>query len=268
MTTGSQPNWDAIAEKFDLWLPHIAPVGAALLDVLQAETGDKILDLASGTGEPALTLARQQPGVNIVGVDAAEGMVRAARNKVERECLANISFQTMPAEKLEFTDESFDKVLCRFGIMLFNDPQQGINEMARVLKTGGRYAFAVWSTPETMTTMNWARQVFKGRISEELAPALEKVTSMGSPGVIEEMLNHAGLTRFQVTRKRFNYEFQSFDDYWNLIEASDIMRQQFEALPADQRDLVRDEVARFAQDFHTPNGLRVPHEYVLVWGIK
>ncbi|MBI3772640.1 MAG: methyltransferase domain-containing protein [Gammaproteobacteria bacterium] len=268
MTTGSQPNWDAIAEKFDLWLPHIAPVGAALLDVLQAETGDKILDLASGTGEPALTLARQQPGVNIVGVDAAEGMVRTARNKVERERLANIRFQTMPAERLEFTDESFDKVLCRFGIMLFADPQQGVNEMARVLKTGGRYAFTVWGTAETMTTMYWARQVFKGRIAEELAPALEKVTSLGPPGVIEEMLNRAGLTRFQVSRKRFNYEFQSFDDYWNLIEASDILRQQFEALPTDQCDLIRDEVARFARDFQTPEGLKIPHEYVLVWGDK
>lgn len=268
MTTGSQPDWDAIAEKFDLWLPHIAPVGEALLDVLHAETGDRILDLASGTGEPALTLARQHPGINIVGVDAAAGMVRAAQNKVEREGLANIRFQTMSGERLEFTDESFDKVLCRFGIMLFVDPQQGINEMARVLKKGGRYAFAVWSTPETMTTMYWARQVFRGRISEELAPALEKVTSLGPPGVIEEMLNRAGLNRFQISRKHFNYEFQSFDEYWNLIEASDIMRQQFEALPTAQRNLIRDEVARFARDFQTANGLRIPHEYVLVWGDK
>ncbi|MDO8597311.1 MAG: methyltransferase domain-containing protein, partial [Sulfuricaulis sp.] len=91
-TKNNQPDWDKIAEKFDVWLPHIAPVGEELLAALEAKPGDRIIDLASGTGEPALTLARRMKGhANILGIDAADGMVRVAQAKVTKERLPGIS---------------------------------------------------------------------------------------------------------------------------------------------------------------------------------
>lgn len=266
--SNNQPDWDKIAEKFDLFLPQIAPVGEVLLQALDARPGDKVLDLASGTGEPALTLARREPHVRITGVDAADGMVRAAQKKVAVERLANISFTAMPAERLAYQDNEFDKVVCRFGVMLFQDPLQGCREMHRVLKPGGRFALAVWSTPETMTTMHWAMQVFKDRVREEHQPPLDKVTSLGHPGVLDELLNGAGFSDFQVTPCRFDYQFASFEEYWHLMEASDILKQQFDVLPAAERGAIRDEVARFARDFQTDHGLVIPHEYLLAVGTK
>lgn len=264
----NQPDWDAIAEKFDIFLPQIAPVGEALLEALEARPGDHILDLASGTGEPALTLARRQPHVQITGVDAAAGMVRVAQKKVAAERLHNINFSAMPAERLSFEDNRFDKVLCRFGVMLFEDPLRGCQEMQRVLKPGGRFALAVWSTPETMTTMNWATQVFKERVPEEHQPPIAKVTSLGQPGVLDTLLSRAGFSAFQITPRRFDYQYASFEEYWSAMEASDILKQQFDALPAGQRDSVRDEIARFARDFQTERGLVIPHEYLLAVGTK
>jgi ubiquinone/menaquinone biosynthesis C-methylase UbiE len=268
MTTQNQPNWDALAEKFDLWLPHIAPVGEALLSALPVEPGDHILDVASGTGEPALTLARRNPHTHITGIDAAPAMAKVAQNKVHNEHLSNISFSAMAAEKMEFADNSFDKLICRFGVMLFADSLQGLKEMQRVLKPGGHFALAVWSTAETMTTMHWAHRVFKNRLREEDQPALAKVTSLGNPGVLEALLQQAGFRHFTVECKRFDYRFNSFDEYWQIVEASDIMKQQFDALPIEQRNEVRDEVSRFASDFHTENGLAIPHEYLLASGQK
>lgn len=264
----NQPDWDEIAEKFDLFLPQLAPVGEALLDALGTQPGDKVLDLASGTGEPALTLARRQPHVEVTGVDAAPGMVRAAQNKVKAEKLTNIAFHVMPAEHLAFEDGTFDKLLCRFGVMLFEDPLQGCREMRRVLKDGGRFALAVWSTPETMTTMGWAMNAFKDRVPEEHQPPLARVTSLGAPGVLEGLLHSAGFSEFRVTAHRFNYQFASFDDYWNLMEVSGILKQQFDALAAGERHLVRDEIAAYARDFHTDRGLVIPHEYLLAAGGK
>ena len=142
---GAQPDWDRIAEKFDLWLPQIAPVGEALLEVLGARPGERIIDLASGTGEPALTLARRMQGrLEIIGTDAAEGMVRVAEAKAKKEKLRGISFKCMPAEHLTLADASFDRGLCRFGVMLFADSFKGLQELRRVLKTGGAFAIAVW----------------------------------------------------------------------------------------------------------------------------
>ncbi len=263
-----QPDWNNIAEKFDLWLPHLAPVGEALLAALPVTPGDQILDVASGTGEPALTLARRNPHSHITGIDAASAMARVAQNKVRDERLDNISFSAMPAEKMEFSDNSFDKLLCRFGVMLFADSLQGLKEMQRVLKPGGQFALAVWSTAETMTTLHWAHSAFKTRLPEESLPAIDKITSLGNPGTLEQMLQQAGFHHFSVERKQFNYQFSSFDEYWQIVEASDIMKQQFDALPEAQRNDIRDEIASFASAFQGKNGLVIPHEYLLASGQK
>ncbi|HHM04249.1 MAG TPA: class I SAM-dependent methyltransferase [Gammaproteobacteria bacterium] len=268
MTASSnQPDWDLIAEKFDLWLPHIAPVGEGLLTALKARAGDQILDVASGTGEPALTLARRFEGrLNIVGIDAAEAMARVAQNKVEQEGLKNVRFQCMAAEHMDFPDEHFDRVLCRFGVMLFDEPLQGLKEMHRVLKRGGTFALAVWGEPETMPTLHWTFEVLKNRLPEDLHPPLAKVTSLGGEGVLAGLLKEAGFVDFSVTRSRFEYQFPDFDAYWDVVEASDIMKNQFDALSAAERDAVRDEVGAFARHCVQDGQLRIPHEYLLAAG--
>jgi len=265
----NQPDWGKMAEKFDIWLPQLASVGSDLLNALDAQNGDKILDLGSGTGEPALTLARDMKGeVDILGIDAAEGMVKVANKKVAEANLAGITFQTMPAEKLSFADNTFDRVLCRFGIMLFENPLQGLKEIHRVLKPGGRFAFAVWSTDETMLTLKWSHAVFKNRIDEEFHPPLAKVTSLGPPGVMEDLLKKAKYEQFSIEPITFYYEFPSFDAYWNAIESSDLLKMQYDALPSDQRHTIRDEVGQFARDFIVDGSLRIPHEYLLISGNK
>lgn len=265
----NQPDWDKIAEKFDIWLPQIAPVGDALLDALDAQPGDKIIDLGSGTGEPALTLARRMNGhVQITGIDAAHGMVKVAQKKVAHEKLAGIEFTTMPAEKISYPDECFDRAICRFGVMLFEDPLQGLKEMHRVLKRAGRFAIAVWSTAETMCTMKWSYEVFKHRLEEQYHPPLAKVTSLGEPGIIQDLLREAGFDGFNVEAKVFNYQFESFDAYWDAMEASDILKMQYDALDNDQRHEIRDEVAGFARDFIQDGRLVIPHEYLLASGEK
>ncbi len=265
--TDNQPDWAAIAEKFDLWLPQIAPVGEALLDVLQARPGERIIDLGSGTGEPALSLARQMQGqVDITGVDAAAPMVEVAQRKVQEEGLDNIRFLHMPGEQLDFADASFDRALSRFGIMLFDAPQQGLNEIHRVLRPEGHFAIAVWSTPETMPTLLWSYEVFKDRIPEEMAPPLHKVTSLGQPLVLGEMLVEAGFREIQIEPRTFHYRFDSFDAYWDIVEASDILKQQYDALPREQHPEIRREIATLANIHMTDNELVIPHDFLLATG--
>lgn len=268
MSEKNQPDWHKMAEKFDLWLPHIEPVGIAMLDVLEAKLGDIVLDIASGTGEPALALARRRSDVEIVGVDAAEGMVNVAQGKVEKEGLKNISFSTMPAEKLEYSDNSFDHIICRFGVMLFEDPLAGLKEMYRVLKPGGTFVVAVWGERDKMPTMSWSYEVFKEKVSADDMPPLAIVTSLGAPGVIDTELNKAGFSGFRVDRKSFDYDFNSFDEYWLLIEATDILKRQFDALSEAEHVNVTNEIAAFANEYITDTGLKVPHEYLLVYGRK
>jgi len=268
MSNKNQPDWEKIAEKFDLWLPCISPVGNAMLEALNVNAGDKVLDIASGTGEPALTLARSHNDITIEGVDAADGMINVAQAKVKKEALKNISFSTMPAEKLTYADNRFEHIICRFGVMLFENPLQGLKEMHRVLKPGGTFVIAVWGESENMPTMNWSYEVFKGKVPADDMPPLPIVTSLGAPGAVDALLNQAGFTEFTVDRKTFNYDFDSFDDYWNLIESSDILKRQFDVLPESEHGNVKNEIAAMAGDYISDAGLKVPHEYVLVHGVK
>lgn len=265
--TDNQPDWHAIAEKFDVWLPYLEPAGTAMLKLIQAQPGQRVLDIASGTGEPALTLAERIADVTIIGTDAAAGMVNVAQAKVSKRGLKNIEFVTMPGDHLAFGDASFDALLCRFGIMFFDDPLSGLKEMHRVLKPGGRFAFAVWHTAQTMPVMRWSHQAFKGKLAAELLPPLEIVTRFGAPGVFEKLLHDAGFRDIRVSQETLNYRFDSFDHYWQLVEASDILKMQFDALPPEQRANVKDEVAQFAHEFTRDDGLHVPHDYLLAGGV-
>lgn len=257
------------AEKFDLWLPYLAPVGEALLSALQARPGDRVLDLASGTGEPALSLARRYAGaITINGIDAADGTVKVARNKAARAGIANISFECMAAERLQFADASFDRALCRFGVMLFEDPLQGLREMYRTLRPGGRFALAVWGGPDTMTTLCWAHAALKDRLPEDQHPPLNKATCLGRPGVLDTLLQEAGFVDFGIDTHTFQYHFPSFEAYWALVEDSDILKAQFDALPPPGHAAVREDIRRFAASCIQKGGLVVPHQYLLAAGYK
>ncbi len=261
--TQQQPDWDSIAEKFDHFLPHIAPVGDALINSMNFAPGEQILDVASGTGEPALTIAQRFPHCMVTGSDAAAGMVKAAQNKANKAKLENLKFVAMPAENLEFPDNSFDKAVCRFGVMLFQDPKKGVEEIQRVLKPGGQFSMAVWSHPESFTTLNWSYQVFKGKVADDNLPPLEIATSLSDKELLTNLLTDAGFSDINIETHHFNYQFLSFDEYWDMNEKSEIMKQQFDALPESERDNIRNEIARFAHDFQTENGLVIPHEFVL-----
>jgi len=261
-------DWNRIAQKFDVWLPHLAPVGDALVTALAPRRGDRILDLASGTGEPALTLARHYAELTVTGVDAAAGMVAVAQDKAAREGLANIRFQCMAAEQLRFADERFDRAVCRFGLMLFEDPLQALREIGRTLRRGGRFALAVWATPETMTSLRWTYEVLKDRLPEAHHPPLHLATSLGGSGVLEHLLREADFCEFVIDNRTVHYRFASFDTYWDLLEASDLLSDQYQALPESERAAVRDEIRRRAASCMGDEGLVLPHQYRLASGYK
>lgn len=261
-----QIDWDAIAEKFDMWLPQIAPVGQNILERVQVNSGERVLDVASGTGEPALTLAGQCPGAEIIGTDAAPGMVRAATSKATAQGLSNLRFESMPAEALDFADASFDVVICRFGVMLFEDSQKGLEEMCRVLKPGGRFALSVWHTAETMPFMNNMQRVLKGRIDDEILPPLDKLVSIGEQAVLDPMLQEAGFGERHFSVEKIYYEFPSFDAFWETVQASQMLKIQLEALDPSHHPMIREELAGLCSEYVTAQGFRAPHHYLLAWG--
>lgn len=260
---GTSPDWSRVAAGFDLWLPQLAPVGETLLDALGARPGEHILDVACGTGEPALTLARRNPDLRVTAVDAAGPMVEVAAAKAAREGLRNVTLRTLAAEALDFPDASFDRIVCRFGVMLFADPLAGARQCLRVLRPGGVFAFAVWGRPEMMRNCLWAYEAFLGRVPPERNAPLHQVTSLGSPALVKDLAARAGFAAVAVEAHEFEIRFAAFDDYWSMVENSGVMAAQYEVMDPALRPVVREHVRGLAAPFTGPTGLRVPHEYLV-----
>lgn len=148
-----QGMFDRIAGRYDLLnslmtagLHHEWRVRAA--DRAEVGPGDAVLDVCCGTGDLAFELARRvAPGGHVVGCDFSEQMLDLAREKALARAVESVRFEWADALQLPYDDGRFDAVTVGFGVRNFADRDQGLREMARVLKPGGRLVILEFTEP-------------------------------------------------------------------------------------------------------------------------
>lgn len=144
--------WAGVADAWERWGPAVRQQSAAatawLLRMAQIGPGAAVLDLASGTGDPALALAREVGATGrVVATDLVEGAVAFAARAAVTAGLTNVETCVADMEALPFADATFDAVTCRLGLMFCPAPGKALTEARRVLRPGGRAAFVVWGSP-------------------------------------------------------------------------------------------------------------------------
>jgi SAM-dependent methyltransferase len=169
-------------------------VSNALIAAARIKPGQRVLDLASGSGEPAIQIA----GIvgrdgHVVASDLSRGMLDVASEIARAAGRGNMSFETADAESLPFDDASFDAVTSRMGVMFVIDIQRGLSEIRRVLRPGGCIAFAVWG-PFEQSTMFWSMlEPFARRVSPpEPPPGAPGPMRFAVDGSLSEELRAAG----------------------------------------------------------------------------
>jgi ubiquinone/menaquinone biosynthesis C-methylase UbiE len=141
--------WQEAAPLWKKWHTKLSMQSRAatelVLEGAALEPGLKVLDLASGSGQPALSIASAvKPHGHVFATDMVAEMLLAAKENAEASGLSNIEFRAADAEQLPFPDKEFDRVTCRFGLMFFPDARKALTEQRRVLKPGGRISHVVW----------------------------------------------------------------------------------------------------------------------------
>jgi len=208
--------WD---RYFDWYSRAFAPVMTWCADAIEAAPGMRVLDVAAGSGQPALTIApRVQPGGSVLGVDFSPEMVAVAERRARQEGATNVSFRTMDAEQLELPDASFDALTCACGLIFFPDAHRALAEMRRVLKRGGRIAIVVWDEPSKSSFVT----VGGGALGRFHAPTPPNPNSPGAfrfakPEVLEGVLRDAGFADVTFASVPLPIEFESTQEYWEMF---------------------------------------------------
>lgn len=209
------PGW----KKWDeLTMDFLKPMADAIIDLLKPGEKDIVLDVASGTGEPGLTIAGMLKGGKVIAIDLAEGMLEVAKENAERRGLRNFETVTADVSNLPFPDNSFDAISCRFGFMFFPDMSLATREMLRVLKPGGRIAATVWSEPEKN---HWATSVLSivNRKMNVAPPPLEApgLFRCARSGMIPEIFEKAGLKNISEAEVKGQLVPGNRKSYWNFM---------------------------------------------------
>lgn len=182
---------------------QLAEVTKALVDAASPRPGMSVLDLASGTGEPALSLARRiAPTGKVTATDLSQGMLNALSANAKAEGVSNIETKVCDAHELPFADASFDLVTSRFGVMFFAETSRALKEIRRVLKPGGSIAFLVWAAPSPGSYFGAAAMPFMRRLAVKPDPDGPGPLRFAEPGKLAHLVEAAGFQ--DVTEKSLN----------------------------------------------------------------
>lgn len=226
------------------------PVAKRMLALAGIKPGSRVLDIASGSGEPALPAAELAgPDGFVLLTDQAEEMLAVAREKARARGLTNVDFQVVDGERLNADPLSFDAVLCRWGIMFMPDPGACLAQAHAALKTGGRIAVAVWGPPENNPWVAGPMRIIMGLAGiEPPPPDAPGVFAFRDKNRLEGALGRAGfkdivLEEVPVVMAKFD----SGREYWNYQrEFSGPLATLYRQLPEDKRTQADHEVAAFA----------------------
>ncbi len=239
--------FDRISAEYDQAGPGcFAWYGQRLVDEAHIEPGAHVLDVASGRGAVLFPAAeRVGPTGRVVGIDLSSEMVRAITTQAQQHGI-QVETHVMDAEHLDFPDETFDHVLCGFGVMFFPNLDRALSEFRRVLKPGGRVAASTWQISQ----------------AHDLAVVLDDL-GLGGPGEsgwiadpdeLASVLERAGFQGVHVIADAHGFRYRDIEDYWQTARGTGL-RRRLDTLDPEQTERVRTVFAERVRLRRRPEGL-------------
>jgi ubiquinone/menaquinone biosynthesis C-methylase UbiE len=236
----------------------------AVLAAANVAPGSRVLDVSTGTGEAAsgmLPIVGESGAV--IGVDIAPAMVAGARNRLDSRSFFPV---VADGQILPFRDGSFDAAVCQLGLQFFPDPPRGLAEFHRVLRGGCHAAICVISSPDRAPMWGVLADIVSRYVPEQ-RDLLHLAFALSDAGRLESMFLAAGFQDVRVERMQQQDTIDTFEEYWNPIEAGmGATPQMYMSLPEAKRILVREEVRTELSRFELNGKLVMEVEMLIAAG--
>ena len=214
----SRGSWNRTAAGWLAGADHLSrttmPVSAALIDALAPQPGQRVLELAAGTGEVGLLIAELvAPHGEVIVSDWSPAMLTAAQERAAQRGLANVRFKQIDAESIDLETASLDGVVCRWGYMLMADAEAALRETRRVLRPGRAVALAAWAQRDANP---WRSAFDDALIAEGLAeppPPGPGMFAWAERELIAESLEAAGFDDIAVEALEFTVDYTDAGDW-------------------------------------------------------
>jgi SAM-dependent methyltransferase len=258
----SRESWDRFSGNWDDEREYLAesmgPVRNRLIERLDPQPDQTILDIAAGTGETSFAVAERLGGSGtVVATDFAPGMVAAMRRHAEELEVKNIEFRELDAERMDLEADSIDGVVCRFGYMLMADPAAALRETRRVLRDGGRLAFAVWAAPDKNL---WAAipgmtMVGLGHMPPP-EPGAPGIFALADPARITELVTDAGFAEPTIEQVPVEWGYDAPEIHWEkTLKLAAPIADAFNGLDEEGQGQVRETVANRVEEAIAGDGI-------------
>jgi len=256
--------WDLASGHYEpLWSRQLHAAQAAMLELAAVEPGERVLDVASGTGLATFAAAGLVgPAGAVVGVDLSGRMVDAARSLADERGLDHVSFERMDAQDLDLPDAAFDVALCALGLMYVPEPEAAIREMRRVLRPGGRAAMAVWGERRAC---GWSAvfEIVDAEVESDVCPMFFR---LGQQGALERACSDAGFTSIEQRRISTTLEYEDFDEACEAAFVGGPVAMAWSRFDQPMRERARLRYAEAIDEWRDGTGYRIPGEFVIVTG--
>jgi SAM-dependent methyltransferase len=271
---GQRARWAGLSASWEKWdsiiVDQLGPVGAAIIDRLSIAEDHHHLDIASGTGEPGLSIAKLAPNGSVMLTDLVPQMLDIATRRAKAQGITNIETTVCSADDLPFPDATFDSVSVRFGYMFFPDLAQATAEFARVLKPGGRLCSAVWVKPEDNPWTTIAMQAIATEVTVPPPdPDGPNMYRCAAPGFISALYERAGLHDIAESDVDIELRTRSPEEYWEMSsEHVSLVATALQQVDEAARERIRAHALANVSAYQKDGMVRVPGVARCIVGTK
>ncbi len=250
----------------DRLFESVRPVSEWIVNDVDPRPGDTILELTAGPGETGF-LAAERVGSEgrLISSDLSPGMVAAARRGAEARGLSNVECRIIDAQAIDLPDSSVDGVLSRFGVMLVPEPPRVLAEARRVLRSGRRFAYAVWgpAARNPWLTSLVASLLENGHVPPVVPGADAGPFTLADPEAHRVLLANTGFTHVRVEEITGVMDFADVEDYFSLQSSVGGPIAPFVAsLTNAQRETIIASVGPILEPFRSEGSYRIPYHAI------